>query len=165
VYAHKEEEDATPIVPVGGTSGTAVVSAAKMVAAAAAATSISTVSSGQPSYQTLRRSDEEKEEVYGPGSASSNPSDHGSCEEEDDVHHSEETMVPVDEVRVYVFIVNALYPIFGEEETDHRLTCLRSAAKSPEKLTVREYYHQRREAAEAALHQSADEAVERAPVI
>jgi hypothetical protein len=100
-----------------------------MVAAVAAVTSISTLTSSQPSYRTLgdavlakelgwvpasvlRRSDEEKEEVYGPGSASSNHSDHGSCEEEDDVHHSEETMVPVDEVRVYVFIENALYPIF-----------------------------------------------------
>ncbi len=90
----EEEEDATTIVPVGGTSGTAVISAAKMVAAVAAATSISTLSSGQPSYQTLgdavlakepgwvpasvlQHSEEEKEEVYGPGYSSSNRSDHG----------------------------------------------------------------------------------------
>jgi hypothetical protein len=57
-----------------------------------------------------------------------------------------------------------------EEETDRHLTRSRSTAKvgnspkSPEKLTVRDYYRWKREAAEAALHQSADKAAERAPV-
>jgi hypothetical protein len=39
-----------------------------------------------------------KEEVYGPGSCSSNSSDHGSCEEEEDVHHAEEVKALVDVV-------------------------------------------------------------------
>jgi hypothetical protein len=122
----EEEEEATPVVPVGGTSGTAVVSAAKMVAAVAAATSISTKSSGQPSYRTLgddvlakepgwvpasvlQHSEEEKEEVYSPGTSSGNLSGDGSCDKDEVVDQSGDNaaiMATIDEVSVHMNITN-----------------------------------------------------------
>jgi hypothetical protein len=65
-----------------------------------------------PAYLGLP-SDERKEEVYGPGSSSSNSSDHVSHKEEEDVHHSKEDMAPVDVVEVVDTVSGAFYPFFG----------------------------------------------------
>jgi hypothetical protein len=97
-----------------------------MVAAVAATTSISTKSCGQPSYRTLgddvlakepgfvpasvlQLSEEEKEEVYGPGTSSGNHSDDGSCDKDEDVDQSGDNVaivVIVNEVSAHMNISN-----------------------------------------------------------
>ncbi len=86
-----------------------------MVAAVAAATSIPHRTLGDvvlakeqgfipASVLQCSREEEEKEEVYGPGTSSGNDSGDDSKDKNEDVDHSAETTVPVDKVRVYVFI-------------------------------------------------------------
>jgi hypothetical protein len=101
-----------------------IVSTAEVIAAAAAAMPHATLSSTKSSYRTLgdevlakepgwipdslvHPDDERKEEVYGPRSYSSNSSDHGSSEEEKDVHCSEVVMAPVDVVAVVLEVSGA----------------------------------------------------------
>jgi hypothetical protein len=103
--------DASTDVPVIGVSNTPVVSTSEIIVAVVSATSTAALSATKLSYQTLgdkalakvpswlpasltQPADERKEEVYGPQLSSSNSADHVSCEEEEDVHHPKEDVVP-----------------------------------------------------------------------
>jgi hypothetical protein len=98
-----------------GVSNTSVFSTAEVIAAVAASTFASALSATKLFYWKLgdkvlakesggllaslvQHADERKEVVHGPGSSSSNSADNVSYEEEEDVHHPKEDMVPADVV-------------------------------------------------------------------